>query len=813
MGTAIARVEQRITIDGVNNASDAINQARASLGGLEKAAQSADRATKQIDAGKKLQEVRELSGDADTALKSLADFAGPAAGKVSELGDAFGAVEAVMRLIPGTAGLAVTAVSGLAIAGKLLSDHISQSEAKLRLLGGGAARQLGSDLRLSADEAVALSQAIDRLPATLRPTSEMLAVVRRQAESIGADGAAAMTAFAKAIGSGGEQLAEFERTYGRVRGLVTADDALVRSLGLSAETLGVAKATTDEQLRQQEIGRAVSNLRQRLLEQTLAEKEAAHLRGVAEENQGRFAGQLAASKLGAAERAVASARNQVEAEREVLAQLQRQTEAATAAAEARAGLAARAELLEAQAAASASRTESRSLRSTAASVRQLSAVRDLNAFDREHGRVLEGKLKTERDLLQVKVLQSDAAAKSLRQEAEQERAAAGRKAAERLQAERDAILRLDRARVAAATNESESYRRKLELVAAEQAAGIAAAARLTTTARGRAAVEQAIALESAAKRRELERAVVAERIKLEEDLRQTLVTAADRSVQIAQRAEDAVADAAAASAQRRIADLRAAGRDEQAVEAEVAAARAETARRLREIDRELVASRKTVAIGSVDAANLEAAADARRVAAREQLAAREAEITRARGGDNGAAIQRAAGLVTDAAAASSGRLAAGVGEAARSISSLSGSWEGLSKSAPDAISAVGGVAAAVVSGEKAQARILAITQFAAAAAAGATGNLVEAAGHLVAGGLYASAAGASPSAPTSGLTPSAPASGGGFAGGVVGRGGNGGGSGGSVTYVTNFNGAILMTRQQLGRGLKQTAAATRGTGF
>ncbi|MCB9739508.1 MAG: hypothetical protein H6747_09590 [Deltaproteobacteria bacterium] len=198
------------------------------------------------------------------------------------------------------------------------------------------------------------------------------------------------------------------------------------------------------------------------------------------------------------------------------------------------------------------------------------------------------------------------------------------------------------------------------------------------------------------------------------------------------------------------------------------------------------------------AAVVKAQADARK---------KEADAARARIGESASYVGQVAGSLD-------GDFAKAASSAAGAVQKISGSWEGLANSAPDAISAVGGIANAFVDGEREKATILAITEGAAALASIATGNYPSAAAHgasaalygLAAGGVIGGATGKTPSVGGSsgggtssgGFTPSTPS------------GNQSNGSSGGNTYL--FVG-VTATKHQLAKQIKRDQRSLVGTGL
>jgi hypothetical protein len=148
------------------------------------------------------------------------------------------------------------------------------------------------------------------------------------------------------------------------------------------------------------------------------------------------------------------------------------------------------------------------------------------------------------------------------------------------------------------------------------------------------------------------------------------------------------------------------------------------------------------------------------------------------------------------------------------VRQVSANWKGMQASAPDAISAVGVVAAAFVDGERSKAAVLAVTEAAAAVASAAGQNYVAAAGHGVAAALYGSVAAGvlgGSSAPAAGAAPSGPPAS--DRAGAGGAGGGQGGGGGQVVNVYFSKGFVVGSPQQVGVAVQGAVGSLQGTGL
>ena len=241
---ATGTVRQIIEFKGQDDTTAVANKVKKSVEGIADAADKTSKATSKIN-GKGLEEIQQKSGDVESALKGISDFAGDAKGQVSQLGDSFGAVEGIMRLLPGPIGLATTAIAGLAIGGKLLSDYISQSAAKARLLTSGLGSSLADSLNLGADGAVKLSAALADLgDKSLRPSELLLKQVADNARALGQDPADNVAKFIAAWKQGPDAVAKVEQEIGKIGTAMRTLSETAAGLGLDVVALGFQKAVT-----------------------------------------------------------------------------------------------------------------------------------------------------------------------------------------------------------------------------------------------------------------------------------------------------------------------------------------------------------------------------------------------------------------------------------------------------------------------------------------------------------------------------------------------------------------------------------------
>jgi hypothetical protein len=270
-----ATVRQIIEFKGQDNATKVANDVKKGLDGVGVAADKASKKTAEIGS-KGLDEVREKSGDVESALKGISDFAGASSDEVSKLGDSFGAVEAVMRLLPGPIGLVASGIAGAAIGAKLLYDYLSQSAAKERLLVSGAAATLAADLKLGEDGAAALSAAMADLGDKARPSNLLLGQVAANAKAMGAEPAAAVAKFIAAWKDGPDAVRKVQAELGNLKLDFASIPDAAKLLGLDAVALGLEEAVTAQKRLNTELERS-SLLRSEIEGQQKAVAEATRI--------------------------------------------------------------------------------------------------------------------------------------------------------------------------------------------------------------------------------------------------------------------------------------------------------------------------------------------------------------------------------------------------------------------------------------------------------------------------------------------------------------------------------------------------------
>lgn len=243
---ATGTVKQIITFEATDKATAVARGVRDSLKGIGEDSRkaTADAARVAADSGKAIDTVREKSGDVESALKGISDFAGASSDQVSKLGDSFGAVEAVMRLLPGPMGLTATAIVGAALGAKLLADYIGQANAKASLLTNAAGAGLAERLDLGVDGAVKLSKAFANLgEKAIRPSDLLLRQVAENARALGQDPADNVAKFIAAWKEGPEAVKAVQAEIGKLQTTFQTVEQVGAKMGLDTVALGLKEAT------------------------------------------------------------------------------------------------------------------------------------------------------------------------------------------------------------------------------------------------------------------------------------------------------------------------------------------------------------------------------------------------------------------------------------------------------------------------------------------------------------------------------------------------------------------------------------------
>lgn len=826
MSGPVANVTQRIIIEGVDNASEAVERAKRALGGFGKSADEARQksvALSQAPGGgigidpAKLQSTTQRLGGAASAL---AGALGPAAAQIAEVGRSATALGSTAAILPGPIGLAAAAVVGLAAGAYLLGKNIAETNAKLALLGNADTGRLKEALDLDTNAAISLSQAMDDLKdKSLRPSDALLKQVVANAERMGKDGGEAAAKFVKALEGGPDALKQYQQEFGKLYGLIADNQALAIRFGLNAELLGMVKAQTAEESRQADINAAVNRLRERQTELARLQVEFDSKSAQAQSEAQLYMRVAADAQAQAARRKIAATLEQIGADKHVLEVAQAEVKARQDAANATQLVAAQADLLEARAADTLNKKERIRLTGEATTKRIGLATQALNAFDLIHKGTVDAKLLTERTILETRLAQADSAKLAAKEAAKQAASAGAQAAEQRRQALFDASLRLSKAQ--ADRDGLQTEKERAALLDLERAKELDGAANIKNE-KVRGLTRLAILEDFATKAAALERQIAEDGAKTDDEHKKVLEESNKRSADLAASAADAVINATKAKAASMAGLLRSSGQVEQAQIVELRQARVDYEADLQRIDKERLAMLGQVVAGSVDAANIESAAESRRVQAKLALADRERQVDQERADrvaeSRRAAVDLLAGAVAAPAQAlagmdgAAGRIGKGIGTAATAAQKLASGWRDLKSSAADAISASASVAASFIDDQRAQFAVLALGEGAAALASGAVGNIVGALGHAGAAAAYAFAAGSS---------------GGGGAGAVSGAGadtsatgyGGGGslsssGAAGPTNYTIVLQGvSVIGTPAQVGKLAASAINAAKGTGM
>ena len=823
---AAARVETKIVIQGEGNAAKVVGDVRKGLDGLDGAAGKAGKGVGGL--GDSLADVakvgRETSSRAGATFAGIASVLGGAVPEVAKLGQGFTAAGAAANLIPGPVGLAAAAVAAAAIGAYELNKHFSETAAKIANLGDSATQNLADRLHVSVDEAIKLQQAMDDLPARVRPSVTLLDLVRQRAESMGKNGAEAAAKFADALAKGPEALKAFEREFGRLS-TVSADlPDVAGRLGLSRDALGIATQVGNEAERAKKSAEqavAIDRERQALLTAAADAQERAgkatvvasiELQGQAREltRQADFFGVLAQKATDEA--------NALQA----VVDLQRE---ATQSASTRARIAqvssAEIAVLEAQGAAQLSKQDQLRYSIHTTQLRSAEVARQTGELETAYRAGLVSELQYRIELAGLQVQGFQIAAKEQ---------ATGKQAAADLQARRqkgqqiadaEAASKLRLVKIDAQTAEQSiltlgrMHDLKLQELALEERAELVKAQREVNTKAGHEANKLAIAKEYADKRRALDKAeldaidaTAAEGAKLlQEQAAETRAIADDTTAAVASAAKARQSSIANA--------LRAAGKDEQADLVELNQAHADYEAQAQAINDKLIAQRDKFDVADVNYHNLEKqrlAALAEALQKFDDVEAQTAQRSLARKKESiGAALEQSvagpAALLKTMGGASS-KVADALSGVAGGAAQVARNWGDIGKAAPGAISAVGAVATAFVDSEREKAGVMAVMEAAAAIAAIAVEDYAGAAAHGAAavlyGGIAAGAIGSTSSAPAAAGPGSFSDSGMGTA--------NGGQAQQGQTTVININ-TPLTSKQDVAKGITQGLRSLRTTGY
>lgn len=858
MATALANVQLAIKIGATDSASDVIRKTQDSMKGLKTTAEETSAL------GDKFSEVGETAasglGKVARLGRPLASFAGDASAEVRELGHGLHGLDLLLTLLPGPIGMTVGALAALAGGAFLLNKHFSEAAAKMELLGGPGAAALKDGLDVDTDTAIKLSHALDDLAnKSLVPSDALLKQVGENAERIGKEPSEAMLKFVAAIAAGPDELVKFQREFGRLNGMAGSTKDLAASLGFSPETLGLSKAMTAEEQKKRDLTEALTTIELRRADMRSAEEQATLAQ--ARQHQTIRAGAEShwQEEQASQERIVVAMQAKVDKETALVNDMVRESEIAAAIAASQGNLHSRIALLDAQAAAATDKKAKYSLQEQAATAAQLEAKRALNKFDNEHGKTTDDSLQKSRNELEVALLTADARNKTIKTEKDADAKSAKEKGKsaqqaylQSLDAEAQAVMHLAKAEADAALGSAAELGLKIKLIAAEESAAIESSKKVHTTRLGHRAAEDAAHIEASVKRRALE---VEEAQKASEQHQQTL---------------DEQEKAQRARAQTFSQLLQAQGREQEAIDTELAQTRADAAATVLKAENQL-----ENAIESGKKSQRELAEMSEQVAAKRVIATETVEQAELRAEQERQAIKvknlEAAGRAIDGVVAQlsaigqTGNLTAAA--LAQSISSITKgfiAWGSIADKDKDKLSktvaAVGEAASGITNSiinassqrllqqidveeqsalshatteaqkaaitekyekKKADARDAAQRESAAVAGLVAAAQAVAyaftpgmqtaAIGQGVAAAMFAAIAGGA--AGSSYVPGAATAGSGGFnASGASGAGGTAGSGSGGVTLVTNFNG-VYATQQQVGKALNASTASLAGTGI
>jgi len=125
----------------------------------------------------------------------------------------------------------------------LLAKHVSESNAKLALMGDAKTLSLKDKFDLDIDGAIALTQALGQLKDRgIAPSDQLIAQVVQRAKSVGGEPVEAVKSLADAWVKGAAAVLEYQRAKGNIEGLdQAAMDAKAAQLQIDREAVGIAK--------------------------------------------------------------------------------------------------------------------------------------------------------------------------------------------------------------------------------------------------------------------------------------------------------------------------------------------------------------------------------------------------------------------------------------------------------------------------------------------------------------------------------------------------------------------------------------------
>lgn len=821
---AAARVETKIVLQGEGNAAKAVADVRRELAGLGEGAAKAASSTQAVGAGltdfaKQGTQTVQRSGAAFAGLASV--LGGSVVPELAKAGQGLTAAGAAANILPGPIGLAAAGVAALTIGAIELAKHFAETAAKVKELGDSGTQALADRLHVSVDEAIKLQQALEELPSALRPTSGLLDVVRQRAESMGKDGGAAVVKLTEALGKGPEAVKAFELEFGRLAAVSAKLPDVAARLGLSQAALGIAQAVGDEGERAKAAAeRAVTLERERA--GLLAASEETYKRATtAALDRSIQLGKQADSlqrQAGLFDGLVQAAVDEANALQQVVDRQRDAEAAAKSRAEVGNTLSAEIAVFEAQAGAQLDKQNALRFSLHASQLRQNELARKQVELEVAHNKGLLTELQFRQDVaaLQAEGFKLAAADVALGKQAKADLDAKRQKARQALEAELAAKIRLakvDADRIEASVSPGATAAR-LRQLALEEQAEVGKAAREVNTAKGRETAIAAIRQEFAAKRLALDVAIGANEAKLAEDNLAALQAGNAKSLELQAKLAEVTAQTAAKSRASLAAKLRESGKDTEADLVEQRQAYVDYTAEVQKANDALQQGVASTVAGSedrfaVEKINLEASAQAW-----QDYNDKLGQIDKQAQQRMRSAIEAAAEVIKIPAGliAGSGGAGAKLGKAlqttADGVQQVSRNWKGMRASAPDAISAVGGVAAALVDGERQKAAILAVTE--AAAAVASYPNVPAMLAHGAAAVLYGSVAAGVVGG--GGGVPSVPSAGD-LAGGGAGAAGGGTGTGGQVVNVYFGRGVVMGTPQQVGVAVQGAVGSLKGSGL
>ena len=624
MGDPVGLVQNRVQIDGVDNASDAIRKVQNSLKGL-------DETTGGL--GSRFHEAGEASAAAMSRVgglaRPLAGFMGDASAETRELGHGLHGVGLAMELLPGPIGLAVGALAAATGGAYLLYKHLEKVAAARRRLDTPQSMALEESLDLEAEGARKVSEALEGLAEGTRPNNELIKQVVANAKALGEDPVKAVEDFAKAWGTSAAAVIAYENAHGRLAGLDRdALSEMATRLGLNKEDLGLetkrgdVKATLNQQALQ------AAELEAQLRADEFAQDKLFETGRKAASQDARDAANLAANHMIdkiAGEKAAAAAAG-------LLAQhTQKTLESERAIAAEDKSRAVHIQTLEATAEMARTKALSTGIKLQAIAEQQAAVSAKLAALD-EIRAVANGALTAEQQsqlaLLKLQLLQLDGKQKGLIDADHAAQKTKAHEAIARLEAESQATLALAKARATASaqTTLGGGANDQKAAAAAEAAEQIKSVQRSEASARAKKTKIETIKQDLANKVAEIDKKASDEETRLADENLRILDDNDKRETDQKLRSTAAQIKSSDMRAKGIAQVLREQGKEEEAILVERRQANADYQSELTRIDLELHAERVKAKDDAMALADAEAEADYKRLEAREQLAQRERQI-------------------------------------------------------------------------------------------------------------------------------------------------------------------------------------------